>query len=363
MNTHLSRLARFRTDPDACPIGQQQLTWQMLQRCALTARFHDFQQNSLAAYHRSCTDTLRGLACGAPAKVWVSRLSWCVEVEAAIDQCCPQNSKLASSCATTWLKCSLPLLPWILAALISPREDSAEALPELESMQRLRRAAEVSEDAEALAWLQEALVKACALLCAASETVSSLTLLMLFAHEAAKVLLPEVTAGALAAALAVALAPSLKDKVPPEPPPWETVLGMSSNALHLSLPARSSTADLEDIAESIARAVHGEVIQAFFPGKPEKHFLCCCLCVLPPPSTREAPMQALKKKAWLKAGLEGSGPFCWCSGSCRMQARLFLTLTILFQHALTLGSKLHGQLCERPHCQVEVEVQRRFGLE
>ena len=273
LDMHLSRLARFRTDPDACPFDQQLMTWQMLAQAppASLTLFRSFQDDSLQAHQRSCVETLEGLAHGAPAEVWAYRLAHCVDVEAAIDRCSPNGSALAASCAATWLSRSLPLLPWILAYLISPTKEL-----DLAALRRLRKALEVCEDSQALVQMRDALVNACTLLCRTAllqkEPVSWLTSLLLVMHEACQVLLPDITPGALAASLAVALAPALNDPgAQPELAPWEAVLGTPSEALNLQLlhtPSTDAAAPLrpEQLAESIARALHGEAEVPLAPG-------------------------------------------------------------------------------------------------
>ncbi|CAE7592466.1 pnp [Symbiodinium sp. CCMP2456] len=274
VDTHLSRLARFRSDPHACSMEQHLLTWRLLERSwhSNFARLvKGFQQDSVQAHARSCQETLQGLANGAPAEVWVSRFARCVDIELAIDSCLPGYASLATSCATTWLNHSLPLLPWILAFLISPTKQL-----DLIVLQRLRKALEVCKDSQALAHMRDALVNASALLCGAAwlqmEPVSWLTSLLHAIHEVCQVLLPEISPGSLAAAMAVSFAPALsecKEHPPPSAPPWK-VLGIDSpvSALDirdlspaLPLPAAAGTSrnDKAHLAESIARALHGEV--------------------------------------------------------------------------------------------------------
>ena len=80
--------------------------------------------------------------------------------------------------------------------------------------------------------------------------------------------LPEISPGSLAAAMAVSLAPALgesKEHPPPQPPPWK-VLGIDSPAGALNIsdlprlpPALVLHTGTRNVAESIARALHGEV--------------------------------------------------------------------------------------------------------
>ncbi|CAE7254930.1 eif2a [Symbiodinium necroappetens] len=271
VDTHLSRLARFRSDPHACCMEQHLMTWRLLERSwhsNFAGLVKGFQQDSVQAHARSCHETLQGLANGAPVEVWVSRFARCVDIELAIDSCLPSYASLATSCATTWLNHSLPLLPWILAFLISPTKQL-----DLIVLQRLRNALEVCKDSQALAHMRDALVNACALLCGAAwlqmEPVSWLTSLLHAIHEACQVVLPEISPGSLAAAMAVSFAPALgesKEHPPPSPPPWK-VLGIDSpvGALDISdlrpalpLPGTSQN-DKAHLAESIGRALHGEV--------------------------------------------------------------------------------------------------------
>ncbi|CAE7237904.1 eif2a [Symbiodinium sp. CCMP2592] len=270
VDTHLSRLGRFRSDPHACSMEQHLLTWRLLERSWQSnfAKFKGFKHDSVRAHARSCHETLQGLANGAPVEVWVSRFARCVDIELAIDSCLPSSyASLATSCATTWLNHSLPLLPWILAFLISPTKQL-----DLTVLQRLRKALEVCKDSQALAHMRDAFVNACALLCAAAwlqmEPVSWLTSLLHAIHEACQVVLPEISPGSLAAAMAVSLAPALgesKEHPPPQPPPWKA-LGIDSPAGALNIsdlprlpPALALHTGTRDVAESIARALHGEV--------------------------------------------------------------------------------------------------------
>ena len=276
VETHLARLSRFRIDTDACPIQPQLLTARMLQSCPPSLRFRDFQQDSALAHQKACESTLQGLALGAPAEVWVYRLARCVEVEAMIDQCCPQSFNLAGACASTWLERSLPLLPWILAALLVPGgADAAEPL------RRLRRALELCCLEAQLAQLRDSLVKACALLSMAAwfqvDPVAWLTSLLQVMHNACQLLLPEVPAGALAAALAPALAPALSGLAELEAPPWET-LGLSSIALDVVHLAYFPSARYVDMAESIAGALHDEVMTWLPPGWVALPFASFALC-------------------------------------------------------------------------------------
>ena len=270
VDTHLSRLALFRSDPHACSMEQHFLTWRLLERSWQSnfAKFKGFKHDSVQVHARSCHGTLQGLANGAPVEVWVSRFARCVDIELAIDSCLPSSyASLATSCATTWLNHSLPVLPWILAFLISPTKQL-----DLAVLQRLRKALEVCKDSQALAHMRDAFVNACALLCAAAwlqmEPVSWLTSLLHAIHEACLVVLPEISPGSLAAAMAVSLAPALgesKEHPPPQPPPWK-VLGIDSPAGALNIsdlprlpPALVLHTGTLNVAESIARALHGEV--------------------------------------------------------------------------------------------------------
>ncbi|CAJ1398598.1 unnamed protein product [Effrenium voratum] len=212
-------------------------------------------ESRASSWERDATATLDALAKGAPAAAWASRLAYCVQVEAH------GGSKSASACAQRWLQRSLPVLPWILAWLMVPVN--------LAALRQVRGALEFCEDAQALSQLRDVFVTACTLLLRAawfqtapgySHAVAWLTSVLVAAHEACQILLPEIPAGAVAAAIAVSGPWSTEI----QSPPWEAVLGEPAFALHIcALPGLSSEPTCapapDELSDAVARAVHQEV--------------------------------------------------------------------------------------------------------
>ena len=230
MEQHFSSLEVFRVDPSRGHVSLKGLFEKddVLWKKKLEKFFLSSQQR----YSKDCVKALEALMLGARCEVWAKRLAYCTEVEVMIDHACgtdvspiekplenpmsPGTSEalsFAGACAQSWLQLSLPVLPWILAKLLWPSCSGSEndVNDVFVPLKGLRKALEHCTDSQALLQLRDAFVQACSLLLRAAwsekepryaKAVSWFTSVLVVAHEACQILLPEIPAGAVAAAIA-----------------------------------------------------------------------------------------------------------------------------------------------------------------
>ncbi|CAK9046164.1 unnamed protein product [Durusdinium trenchii] len=281
---HLLSLEGFRADPSRFANPSLPVVSNLFAHDAPWSRkLEAFCSASQQRFADDCQKALEALTLGAPCEAWANRLAYSTEVEAVIDSCCSSSSEsksysFAASCAQSWLQLSLPVLPWILANLLWPNCVScaggcaglASSLSQEEtSFQRVRKALEHCNDAQALLQLKDAFTQACSLLLRAawsegtgySNAVAWFSAVLLVVHESCRILFPEVPVGSVAAAITAADSLLTCNT---SHPPWEEVLGKKSNALDFSMGNSGKESSLispsvEELSEAIAQALHAEV--------------------------------------------------------------------------------------------------------